>query len=133
MRVDVDGIDPSRFVAAWQAVLARHDSLHCGFLHREASPLQWVARDVALPMIVEDWAGRDASDIDAFAASQRAQGFDLRQPPLMRVALLRTGPDRHHLVWTVHHLLLDGWSTAQCPWACWPSGPWKWSSRCWRS
>ncbi|MDF3833723.1 amino acid adenylation domain-containing protein, partial [Cupriavidus basilensis] len=113
LRVDVDGIDPSRFVAAWQAVLARHDSLHCGFLHREASPLQWVARDVALPMIVEDWAGRDASDIDAFAASQRAQGFDLRQPPLMRVALLRTGPDRHHLVWTVHHLLLDGWSTAQ--------------------
>ncbi|GJG95403.1 non-ribosomal peptide synthetase [Cupriavidus pauculus] len=113
LRVDIDGVDPQRFTAAWQAALARHDSLRCGFLHRAGQPLQWVAKHVTLPVTVEDWTGRDAAEIDAFAASQRAQGFDLEQPPLMRVALLRTGTTRHHLVWTVHHLLLDGWSTAQ--------------------
>ncbi|RZT39144.1 non-ribosomal peptide synthetase [Cupriavidus agavae] len=113
LRVDVAGVDPARFTAAWQAALARHDSLRCGFLHRAGHPLQWVARDVALPIVIEDWTGRGAADIDAFAASQRAMGFDLARPPLMRVALLRTGPERHHLIWTVHHLLLDGWSTAQ--------------------
>ncbi|WP_423194301.1 amino acid adenylation domain-containing protein [Cupriavidus sp. H18C2] len=113
LRVDVTGVDPARFTAAWQAALARHDSLRCGFLHRAGQPLQWVARDVALPVRIEDWTGRDAAEIDVFAASERAMGFDLARPPLMRVALLRTGPDQHHLVWTVHHLLLDGWSTAQ--------------------
>ena len=30
----------------------------------------------------------------------------------MRLLLLRTGTHRHHLIWTSHHLLLDGWSTA---------------------
>uniref|UniRef100_UPI000E2EB06B non-ribosomal peptide synthetase n=1 Tax=Cupriavidus taiwanensis TaxID=164546 RepID=UPI000E2EB06B len=113
LRVDVDGIEPERFRAAWQAVLARHDTLRSGFLHRADPPLQWVARQAALLVLVEDWRGRSAAELDAFADGQRAQGFDLERPPLMRVALLRTGAHRHHLVWTVHHLLLDGWSTAQ--------------------
>ncbi|NSX13681.1 amino acid adenylation domain-containing protein [Cupriavidus taiwanensis] len=113
LRVDIDGLDPARFIAAWQAALARHDSLRCGFLHRAEQPLQWVARSVRLPVTVEDWSGRDAAELDRFAAAELAQRFDLTQPPLMRLALLRTGADRHHLVWTVHHLLLDGWSTAQ--------------------
>ncbi|SOY66745.1 non-ribosomal peptide synthetase [Cupriavidus taiwanensis] len=113
LRVDIDGLDPARFIAAWQAALARHDSLRCGFLHRAEQPLQWVARSVRLPVTIEDWSGRDAAELDRFAAAELAQRFDLTQPPLMRVALLRTGANRHHLVWTVHHLLLDGWSTAQ--------------------
>ncbi|WP_116298338.1 non-ribosomal peptide synthetase, partial [Cupriavidus taiwanensis] len=113
LRVDIDGLDPVRFIAAWQAALARHDSLRCGFLHRGEQPLQWVARSVRLPVTTEDWSGRDAAELDRFAAAELAQRFDLERPPLMRVALLRTGAHRHHLVWTVHHLLLDGWSTAQ--------------------
>ncbi|WP_116355003.1 non-ribosomal peptide synthetase, partial [Cupriavidus taiwanensis] len=113
LRVDVDGIEPERFTTAWHAVLARHDSLRSGFLHRADPPLQWVARQAALPVLVKDWRGRGADEIDAFADRQREQGFDLERPPLMRLALLRTGAHRHHLVWTVHHLLLDGWSTAQ--------------------
>ncbi|MBB2917404.1 non-ribosomal peptide synthetase [Cupriavidus alkaliphilus] len=113
LRVDIDGLDPARFIAAWQAALTRHDSLRCGFLHRGEQPLQWVARSVRLPVTTEDWRGRDAAELDRFAAAELAQRFDLERPPLMRVALLRTGAQRHHLVWTVHHLLLDGWSTAQ--------------------
>ncbi|SDP95080.1 amino acid adenylation domain-containing protein, partial [Rhodoferax sp. OV413] len=34
-------------------------------------------------------------------------------PPLLRLVLVRTGPDAMHLVWTSHHLLLDGWSASQ--------------------
>ncbi|MEC3769681.1 condensation domain-containing protein, partial [Cupriavidus sp. SS-3] len=113
LRVDIDGLDPARFIAAWQAALARHDSLRCGFLHRGEQPLQWVSRSVRLPLTHADWTGRDAAELDRFAAAELGQRFDLERPPLMRLALLRTGAHRHHLVWTVHHLLLDGWSTAQ--------------------
>lgn len=37
-------------------------------------------------------------------------GFDLAGGPLARVALITTREDRHHLVLTAEHILLDGWS-----------------------
>ena len=37
-------------------------------------------------------------------------GFDLSTGPLMRFTLIRTGPARHVLVQTVHHIIADGWS-----------------------
>ncbi|WP_043367944.1 non-ribosomal peptide synthetase, partial [Cupriavidus sp. WS] len=116
LRVDIDGLDAARFALAWRAALARHDTLRSGFLQRGEQPLQWVAREVELPVTHEDWSARAAGcepALDRFAADDLARGFDLERPPLMRLALIRTGPRRHHLVWTVHHLLLDGWSTAQ--------------------
>ena len=45
----------------------------------------------------------------AWLAADRARGFDLARPPLLRAALLRTGEDRHRFVWSFHHLLIDGW------------------------
>ncbi|MBN0856727.1 hypothetical protein JTL95_39980, partial [Pseudomonas aeruginosa] len=44
---------------------------------------------------------------------ERRKGFDLGQPPLQRVRLLRLGEDRYQLIWTYHHILIDGWSTSQ--------------------
>ena len=44
------------------------------------------------------------------AAQDRAARFDLAAPPLMRFALIRLAADRHRLVLTNHHLLMDGWS-----------------------
>ncbi|HEV2733421.1 MAG TPA: condensation domain-containing protein, partial [Longimicrobiaceae bacterium] len=38
------------------------------------------------------------------------QDFDLKRPPLMRLALFRAAEEEHRLVWTHHHLILDGWS-----------------------
>jgi amino acid adenylation domain-containing protein len=43
-------------------------------------------------------------------AAERARPFDLARPPLLRWTLARLGPDRHRLIATEHHLLLDGWS-----------------------
>ena len=34
-----------------------------------------------------------------------------QRPPLMRLSLLRVGGDAFRVLWTWHHLLLDGWST----------------------
>jgi non-ribosomal peptide synthetase component F len=42
-----------------------------------------------------------------------AQGFDLAAPPLMRLVLVQVSDGSHRFIWTVHHLLLDGWSTSQ--------------------
>jgi len=110
LRVDLDGLDVVRFQAAWTAVLARHEVLRSGFIAQP--PLQWVARRADLPWSVQDWRGRGAAEVDRFAQAELAAPLDLARPPLMRVALLRTQDDRHHVVWTAHHLLLDGWSSS---------------------
>ncbi|WKB55457.1 non-ribosomal peptide synthetase [Eleftheria terrae] len=121
LRVDIDGLDLARFRAAWQATLAQHEMLRTGFLAASQhaglrEPLQWVAQAaaVALPWEEHDWRGRAdlAEALDALAAGQVRRPFDITQPPLMRLVLVRTGERRHHLVWTRHHVLMDGWSTS---------------------
>src|SRR5262249_31014757 len=42
--------------------------------------------------------------------ADRQLGFDIEQAPLMRVALTQLADDRWHVLWTSHHLVLDGWS-----------------------
>ncbi|MDF3932682.1 non-ribosomal peptide synthase/polyketide synthase [Pseudomonas citronellolis] len=115
LRVDLDGLDAERFLGAWRQVLARHASLRSGFLAPDAArptPLQFVLRNVELPVERFDWR-ETAGDLDQLAAEQRQRGFDLARPPLQRLALVRLGEGRYHLVWTCHHLIVDGWSSAR--------------------
>ncbi|MEQ5838800.1 amino acid adenylation domain-containing protein [Paraburkholderia acidicola] len=115
LRIDIDGLDCTRFRTAWEAVLTRHDVLRTGFLQFDDAPRQWVARHVTLPFVEQDWRDRHdvAAALDTFATADIATGFDIERPALLRLALIRTAERRHHFVWTFHHALLDGWSMAQ--------------------
>ncbi|ASL28768.1 peptide synthetase [Azotobacter chroococcum] len=109
----LSGLDPLRLRRAWEEVLARHAILRSAFLDGEP-PLQAVHGAVELPWQELDWRAEADFDaaLQAFCAAERARGFDLARPPLLRLALLRRGARDWLLVWTLHHLLLDGWSTA---------------------
>ena len=37
-------------------------------------------------------------------------GFDLTRAPLMRLSLLRLSGDTYRFIWSLHHLIIDGWS-----------------------
>src|SRR6266545_1988905 len=60
------------------------------------------------------WRGLDAGEqrarLAGFLESDRERGFVLSEAPLMRLALIELGADVHQLVWTQHHLVVDGWS-----------------------
>ncbi|KRC83364.1 hypothetical protein ASE30_23250 [Achromobacter sp. Root83] len=113
LRIDIGGLDPTRFEQAWREAVACHEVLRTGFLQGEP-PLQWVARSLPLPISRHDWRGRgDAGQaLDALVGDDRARGFDLASPPLMRLSLVELDGARHHFIWTHHHLLLDGWSVS---------------------
>eukprot|EP01034_Spumella_vulgaris_P032185 gene32185-biopygen27439 len=115
LRVDIEGLDAARFRQAWNMVFQRHDVLRTGFLHQRAAPMQWVARSVELPWREHDLrAHRGQTDaLDALAQAELEPPFALDRPPLVRLALVRTGAASHHFVWTAHHLLTDGWSMSQ--------------------
>ncbi|WCM49880.1 amino acid adenylation domain-containing protein [Pseudomonas sp. WJP1] len=109
LRLDIGGLDTERFTRAWQAAVERHDILRSSF-HWQGldSAHQAIARQVALPLQV-----LEATDTEALADAERAQGFELGRAPLFRLKLLRTGADAWHLIYTSHHILMDGWSNAQ--------------------
>ena len=98
-------IDLEALRAAWQDVAAAHDVLRTGFvIDGLRRPVQVVWRDATVAV------ERATGALDDVLAADRARGFDLAHPPLMRVTLLAQGPTRSQLIWTDHHLLLDGWS-----------------------
>jgi amino acid adenylation domain-containing protein/non-ribosomal peptide synthase protein (TIGR01720 family) len=107
-------LDPAAFGRAWNATVQRHAILRTGFQWGSERPFQVVRREVELPLRAEDWRGLSAAErearLAAFLAEDREAGFDPARPPLTRLALFRTGDERFRLVWTHHHLLLDGWS-----------------------
>ncbi len=115
LRVDIDGLDIPRFKAAWQAIVDRHDVLRSAFLHQQEPPLAHVLPRLTLSFLERDWSDRVDlhQSLQELASAQRTEPFDLTTPPLMRVALVRIGEQRHHLIWTHHHLLMDGWSLSQ--------------------
>jgi amino acid adenylation domain-containing protein/non-ribosomal peptide synthase protein (TIGR01720 family) len=105
------GLDPARLQSAWRQVLARHGVLRSRFLLGER-PLQLVQAEVELDWQDLDWRGIADFDaqLQAFCSAERERGFALDQAPLLRLALIQRGTGDFVLAWTLHHLLLDGWS-----------------------
>ncbi|MGO4851105.1 condensation domain-containing protein, partial [Inquilinus sp. 2KB_12] len=115
LSVAVDGLDADRFARAWEAVVDRHAIPRSGFLWDGERPLQLVHRRAPSPVEQLDWRSRPDQEqaLSDLAVSDRARGFDLARPPLLRVVLVRLGEARHQLILTSHHVLLDGWSTSR--------------------
>ncbi|KQR78561.1 non-ribosomal peptide synthetase [Burkholderia sp. Leaf177] len=105
--------DVQRLRTAFEAAVPRHDILRTSFMTGEATPMQIVHRQARMPVDTLDWRGEGELALEAWLANDRARGFDLSRPPLMRVTLIHVADDEWKLVWTRHHLLLDGWSTAR--------------------
>jgi thioesterase domain-containing protein len=107
-------LDASALKRSWEIVVARHSLLRAAPAWRGMKkPVQVVRREVDLPWTEFDW--RDTPDEDsrgrqaALLVDDRRRGFDLAKAPLMRLHLVRLTQHEYLLVWTCHHLLLDGW------------------------
>src|SRR5882724_8964136 len=110
-------LDTAALRRAWTAVIDRHPALRTAFDWKEPEkPLQRVWQEIEVPWQEDDWralpAAEQASRLEDFLAADRRRGFALDAAPLLRLALFRLGPDACRFVFTVHHLLLDGWCMA---------------------
>jgi len=119
MLVEVEGtFDIQRFAQAWDYALSRHAILRTGFSGTKlVEPVQWVARDAELSINRLDWRGlsaeQQAHSREQTLAMDKAKGFDLTQPPLMRLTLMHLSDAHWQVLWSRHHLLLDGWSSTR--------------------
>ncbi|ACE85121.1 non-ribosomal peptide synthetase [Cellvibrio japonicus] len=110
----ITGLDGDRFVTAWEQVIQRQEILRTGFLTASNlnEPLQVVYKKARLPVMRIDWSDRHVTEIELqnLAIADRDNSFNLLSPPLMRLTLVKLDGDRYYLIWTRHHILMDGWS-----------------------
>ncbi|MBK1784236.1 non-ribosomal peptide synthetase [Prauserella cavernicola] len=97
-----DGVDPGVLRARLQRLLDRHPLLRAGFRQLPGGRVvQRIPEHVELP-----W--REAPELAAALETDRAEGFDLAKPPLLRATLVASST----LVLTLHHIVADGWSVS---------------------
>lgn len=108
-------LDSAALQRAWRQTMARYTVLRTSFYweaHEE--PFQVVWRQVELPWAEHDWRSvpdhEQTSRLQALLEHDRITGFALNIPPLMRLALVRKGDHLYQMIWSYHHLILDGWS-----------------------
>ena len=116
MRCTLHGdLSPRWLRQAWELVISHHPALRTS-VHWESvrQPLQVVARQITLPWTHLDWRHHSdpQSALADFLAADRDCGFDLTQAPLSRITLIQLSQTDYELVWSCHHLMLDGWSGA---------------------
>ncbi len=109
-------IDLPAYQKAWDAVIARHSILRAGFRWEGLDePLHEIHSSVDLKIELHDWREFTPSNqtrkLNEFLVGDRKQGFDLTAPPLMRLTLFRLKDSDYALIWTFHHMIIDGRTT----------------------
>ncbi|HLL45674.1 MAG TPA: condensation domain-containing protein, partial [Longimicrobiaceae bacterium] len=107
LRVDVLG-------QALDEVVRRHEAIRTVFATRAGEPVQIIrsAGPVPMPLVDLRRLGPRTREAEALrlAAGEGARPFDLGRGPLLRATLLRLGKDDHVSLFTLHHVVSDGWS-----------------------
>lgn len=115
-RFDLHGpLDTAALRQSWERVMERHPILRTAFVSdglREpmqvvlpARSLEWI--EIDLRRLTD--AERQQRLLQTIAAD-RAKNFHLAAGQLLRLILVRTQEDEWQVVWSTHHLLVDGWS-----------------------
>ena len=100
---------------AWQKVGDQHPILRTGFVWEKIeTPLQYILVSAEVPFDEYVWEEKDTENIqiklERFIQEDRNKGFDLSKAPLLRVSLIEYAQDKYYMIWSQHHILIDGWS-----------------------
>ena len=96
-------------------VVRRHEVLRTRFIAVDGEPVQVIAPPSRLELPVIDLSELPEEEREAeahqLAAAEAQRPFDLSVGPLLRVQLLRLREEDHVVLFTMHHIITDGWST----------------------
>ncbi len=97
-------------------IIRRHEVLRTTFRTVDGEPEQIIAPSLDLEIVSIDLRGLSAerreSKIQHHLEEDTQKPFDLAQGPLVRASLLFLGDAEHILLFTLHHIISDGWSIA---------------------
>src|SRR6185503_1898065 len=95
-------------------IINRHESLRTSFPIVDGQPVQIISAARGLTLSVVDIselpAGSRDAEVRRLVNEEALRCFDLAQGPLLRLSLLKLGEEEHVAVFTMHHIISDGWS-----------------------
>src|SRR5829696_8756653 len=95
-------------------IIRRHESLRTTFRLVDNQPVQIIAEQLMLKIPVVDLQTFPAEEreqkVMRLATEEAQRPFDIEKGPLVRARLLRLNAEEHVLVFTIHHIISDGWS-----------------------
>ncbi len=104
----------SAFQQAIDATVARHEALRTTFIYTNGQPLQVIAEPSSVPIPSVDLRAVPAADRDALIQQmmdeEARQPFNLADGPLLRIRVLELGVQDHLVLFTMHHIISDGWA-----------------------
>ena len=100
---------------AFNTIVQRHEALRTTFDFRDGQPVQIIApvQMIGMRLIDLSYLQQDEQQAktEKILREESNSPFDLRQGPLLRTTLLRIHDKKHILLFAVHHIVSDAWST----------------------
>ncbi|MCH9696798.1 MAG: amino acid adenylation domain-containing protein [Gammaproteobacteria bacterium] len=102
---------------SWDMLVDRHAILRTVFSDDQShDPVQITLKQINATFVIEDWSEWPDSDtqrqLTQLLDSDLHTRFDLTAKPPLRIRLIKLDHQRWHLLWSFHHIILDGWSVA---------------------
>ncbi|MDP4196680.1 MAG: amino acid adenylation domain-containing protein, partial [Bacteroidota bacterium] len=95
-------------------ILNRHEALRTTFKEINGIPQQIISRSIDLPFTTIDLRNTSAEEIDSttarLAREEARKPFDISTGPLFRVSVLLVSETENIVLFTMHHIISDGWS-----------------------
>ena len=108
-------LEPELVKQSFQALFHRYDVLRTVYAHRELDqPLQLVLERQEADFSFIDLSSLEEEaerlpEVERLKQEDLGKAYDLSRDPLMRLLLIRLGPDEYHFTWNHHHIVMDGW------------------------
>jgi fengycin family lipopeptide synthetase D len=108
-------VDATLIEKALSRIIERHDSFRTGFQQVEGRLVQVVKNEIKIPLEIKDLSSLEQPDkenkIQEIYLQELAAPFDLKRMPLFRTVLLKLAEENYVLLYNLHHIISDGWST----------------------
>jgi amino acid adenylation domain-containing protein len=103
-------LDTEALEKAINEVMRRHQVLRTSIATENGEPVPVVNEAVHLSLTLEDISGEGEDRAVELALEESTKPFDLSRWPLLRIRLLKLGPEEFIALFTMHHIISDGWS-----------------------
>lgn len=112
---DIRGLNEKIFRRACHELIKRHSIFRTNFVWKHLDkPLQIITDDYNFAIKFYDLTSLPRVETNANLRTIKFddidQRFHFQNPPLMRMSVAKITPHEHVIVWTIHHILLGGWS-----------------------
>ncbi|MBL0741387.1 non-ribosomal peptide synthetase, partial [Chryseolinea lacunae] len=103
-------LDTAAFEESFRVLCERHESLRTAFEVVNGEPVQVICENDPALFSIQHFQVQQPADLSAIIRNETMHAFELTQAPLVRARLALLGDNQFLFLFTVHHIIADGWS-----------------------